>query len=332
MIGRTENRIKTENSINAILATLPDCVTYYYYSIASGLEPKACLEYVKKIRNFLSYIDNNTRNIKVDKIDQIDIAKYMHSIETKMDSKGIESETSFAYRKMIHSVLNGFFEYLSNNNYVSGNPMSQIRRPRGSNSVKRYYLTSENFQEILKQVNNGAGTRRAANRQKNWHSRDYAIMILLMCTGMRETALTEINIDDINWGSETITIIDKRYTTHVYHINSKMGDALKAWLFDRNRILGDFKCDALFISNQRKRISADSVSDIVRKYTKEALGYSLSPHKIRSAFCTILYDQTGDIEFVREAVGHRSAETTQRYIVKDGSTKTKSANIINDLI
>lgn len=332
MNGRTENRIKTENSINTILTSLPDCVTHYYYSIASGLEPKACLEYIKKIRNFLSYIDSNTRDVKVEKISQIDIAKYMHSIETKIDSKGAESETSFAYRKLVHSVLNSFFEYLANNNYVTNNPMKQIRRPRGTNSIKRYYLTSENFQEILKQVDNGAGSRRAANRQRNWHSRDYAIMILLMCTGMRETALTEININDIDWTNETLTIIDKRYTTHVYHINSKMNNALKLWLFDREIILGGVQCDALFISNQKRRISSDSVSDIVRKYTKEALGYSLSPHKIRSAFCTILYNQTGDIEFVREAVGHRSAETTQRYIVKDGSTKTKSANIINDLL
>ena len=332
MTGRTENRIKTENSINSILDTLPSCVTNYYYSIASGLEPKACLEYIKKIRGFLSYINSNTREVKVDKIGQIDVAKYMHHIETKTDINGAEAETSFAYRKLVHSVLNSFFEYLANNHYVECNPMKQIRRPRGTNSVKRYHLTSESFQKILKQIDSGAGTARAANRQKNWHSRDYAIMVLLMCTGMRETALTEINVGDINWRDQTLTIIDKRYTTHVYHINTKMRDALKMWLFDRESILDNNQCEALFVSNQRKRISADSVSDIVKKYTKEALGCSLSPHKIRSAFCTILYDQTGDIEFVREAVGHRSAETTQRYIVKDGSTKTKSANIINDLI
>ena len=332
MNGRTENRIKTENSINAILSTLPRYVTNYYYSIASGLEPKACLEYVKKIKNFLSYVNSDVTSLKANKIAQIDVAKYMHSIEIKKNSDGTETETSFAYRKMVHSVLNGFFEYLVNSGLTEENPMRQIRRPRGRNMVKRYRLTSENFQSILKQVDEGAGNTRATNRQKNWQSRDYAILVLLMCTGMRETALTEINLNDINWTDETITVIDKRYTTHVYHINNKMSDALKVWIFDREQMLDGKSCDALFISNQRKRISADSVSDIVRKYTKDALGYSISPHKIRSAFCTILYDQTGDIEFVREAVGHRSAETTQRYIVKDGRTKEKSANIINDLI
>ena len=49
----------------------------------------------------------------------------------------------------------------------------------------------------------------------------------------------------------------------------------------------------------------------------EGLGYKISPHSLRTAFCTILYKKTGDIEFVRRAVGHSSIETTQRYIVDD---------------
>lgn len=332
MNGRTENRIKIEASINGILNTLPDCVTGYYYNIASGLEPKACFEYIKKIKNFFQYFNCNTREVDVKNISQIDVAKYMHSIETKQSKKGDKTETSFAYRKMVHSTLNRFFDYLVANHYISENPMKQIRRPRGTNQVKRYHLTADDFKKILFQVDEGAGNKRSTGRQKKWQSRDYAILTMLMCTGMRETALTEINLEDINWVSEMITIIDKRHTTHTYYMNSKMQNALKTWMFDRNKFLDGKECDALFISNQRKRISADSINDIVHKYTKDALGYSISPHKIRSAFCTILYDQTGDIEFVRDAVGHRNIETTRRYIVKDGSTKEKSSNIINNLI
>ena len=332
MNGRTENRLKIEASINSILNTLPDCATGYYYNIASGLEPKACLEYLKKIKSFLKYFNPNTKEIDIQNLSQIDVAKYMHSIETKKNKTGDRTETSFAYRKMVHSTLNRFFDYLAANHYITENPMKQIRRPRGSNKVTRYHLTSEDFKKILYQVDEGAGNKRSTHRQKKWQSRDYAILTMLMCTGMRETALTEINIDDVNWKTGMITVIDKRHTTHTYHINSKMNDAIKIWLSDRSKLLGEKKCDALFISNQRKRISSDSINDIVHKYTKDALGYSISPHKIRSAFCTILYDQTGDIEFVRDAVGHKNIETTRRYIVKDGSTKEKSSNIINSLI
>ena len=90
--------------------------------------------------------------------------------------------------------------------------------------------------------------------------------------------------------------------------------------------------DALFISKYGERISAKGVSNIVKKYTEEALGKPLSPHKLRAGFCSILYNKTHDTEFVRRAVGHSNISTTQRYIVTDGDEKRQSASIIGKAI
>lgn len=332
MKGRMEHRLRTENNINNILSDMPNYVVDYYYNISVSHEPKTCEEYIRKVAAFLKYISNDTKNICIENISDIDIARYIHSLETKTGNDGVVKMTTFAYRKMVYSSLNSFFNYLQKRNLVKTNYVSLIDRPKNEDNVKRYHLTSDDFTNILFQVESGAGTKRSVNRQKNWKSRDYAIFIIMMCTGIREAALTEINVDDIDFTSRTITVIDKRFTTHVYHINDKMDKAIKLWLFDRENILNGVQCDALFISNQKKRISEGAIWKIVRKYAKNALGYEISPHKIRSGFCTILYDKTGDIEFVRDAVGHKNMETTKRYIVKDGNTKTKSSNIINDLI
>lgn len=89
--------------------------------------------------------------------------------------------------------------------------------------------------------------------------------------------------------------------------------------------------DALFISVQRSRISPRAVSDLVKKYSKAGIGTEISPHKLRSAFCTILYDETKDINFVSQAVGHKNIETTQRYIVNDGQTKKKAVSLLDDI-
>ena len=256
----------------------------------------------------------------------------MHSIEVKRNGKGDISQTSFSYRKTVYSTLNNFFTYLYRARAINANPMDCINRPKNIDTVKRPHLTSDDFRKILDQVEIGGGSRIATSRQKKWKNRDLAIFMLFMTTGMRETALTEINVGDVDFENGFITVIDKRYKTHVYSIKDKVGNALRAWMFDRQRLLGDTKCDALFISNRKTRINEDSVSEIVKKYTKDALGYSISPHKIRSAFCTILYEQTGDIEFVRDAVGHSNVATTQRYIVKDNMAKDKSATIIDSLI
>ena len=43
------------------------------------------------------------------------------------------------------------------------------------------------------------------------------------------------------------------------------------------------------------------------------------------------YDETKDINFVSQAVGHKNIETTQRYIVNDGQTKKKAVSLLDDI-
>ena len=144
-------------------------------------------------------------------------------------------------------------------------------------------------------------------------------------TGMRETALTEINMNDIDFINGTVKIIDKRHKTHVYKMNRAIRESLEDWIADREEKLAGQKIDALFISNQKKRVSVSCVVQIVKKYSLEGLGYSISPHKLRAAFCTILYNDTKDVEFVRRAVGHTCIETTLRYIADDDSARSEAA-------
>lgn len=331
MNGRLEHKIRNEKLIDTILIELPQCVSEYYFSRASSKESKGSAEYLKKIRAFLRFINEDTKTVDVTQITENDVSKYLHSIEQTTDKNGIKRETSFAYRKQIHSILNSFFEYLKKRKIILENPMECIERPMSKDVVKRIPLDSFDINFILECIDNGAGTRRSKNRQENWKSRDKAIITLLAMTGMRETALTEINVSDLDFDKGTITVIDKRHKTHIYKMNDPIKMALRTWLNDRETKLGGCETDALFISNQRKRVNEKTVVWIVEKYSLEGLGYKISPHKLRAAFCTILYQSTGDIEFVRRAVGHSSIETTQRYIVDDDRAKDEAASIMENI-
>ena len=114
-------------------------------------------------------------------------------------------------------------------------------------------------------------------------------------------------------------------------MNNTIRKALVDWIEDRKTKLDDNQTDALFISNRRKRIGEKTLVAIVEKYSLEGLGYKISPHKLRESFCSILYEKTKDIEFVRRAVGHSCIETTQRYIVDDDTAKDESASIIDKI-
>ena len=332
MKGRIENKIKTENSILTALKDCPQYLMEYYYNIMSYKEPKTCRVCIYAIKKFLISISEDINNIEIDKITNIDIAKYLHNLEiVNSKSNNGAKYASASYINATHSHLKDFFNYLEINNYISDNPMSQVKRIKRKDSIKRPRLTEKDLRKILQSVDAGVGSDRAIAYQQKWKTRDRAIILLFLNTGMRETALTEINIDEPDFDNNKLTIIDKRHSEHTYFIGETLKQALLEWIEDRNWILNGEECDALFISARNTRITARAVQDIVGKYSEDALGYRITPHKLRAAFCTILYERKGDIEFVRDAVGHSNVSVTQRYIVKDDTQKKEASEIMDDL-
>lgn len=326
MNGRLEHKIEIEKEISKLLIGLPDYVEKYSIFLSVTKESKTRLEYLRKIKYFLNYI-----NKRITDITETDLNKFFLYIQIK-NINGEKSETSFAYRKLYHTILSSFFLFLYRNNIVDNNPMKYIERPKENDNVERTLLTSKDLNAILNKVETGTSDKLSLSRQVNWKERDRAILMLLMNTGMRETALSEINMEDINFEDKTINIIDKGHKYHEYYMNDKMVEVLLYWVNKRNIMLKDIEEDALFISNRRSRITAKSISNIVKKYSEDSIGKALSPHKLRSAFCSILYEETGDIEFVRDCVGHSNVATTQRYIVKDSNAKKRAADILKEKI
>ena len=325
MDGRLEHKISNEKLIEKRLSNLPNCVKDYYLSRTSSKESMGSLEYIRKIRCFLEFLSEDAKSIDVTKITETDVSRYLHSIEQTVDNNGNPKETSFSYRKQVHSILNSFFEYLRKRRIILENPMDCVERPTSKDVVKRKNLDSFDVHFILECIDNGAGSDHAKNKSAPWRIRDKAIITLLAMTGMRETALTEINMNDVDFINGTVKIIDKRHKTHVYKMNRAIRESLEDWIADREDKLAGQKVDALFISNQKKRVSVTCVVSVVKKYSLEGLGYSISPHKLRAAFCTILYNDTKDVEFVRRAVGHTCIETTLRYIADDDSARSEAA-------
>jgi integrase/recombinase XerC len=161
------------------------------------------------------------------------------------------------------------------------------------------------------------------------HERDTLIVAILIETGLRETALTSIDIDDINTDDNSIEVIEKGNVPRTIYLSDNTVTILNKWLKDREHLLASRRkaTGALLISRDGDRISHDVVRYVVRKYS----GGKLNPHGLRSGYCSVLYDQTHDIEFVRRAVGHAYASTTQRYVRTDGKESKHGMEIINNI-
>lgn len=331
MNGRVSLNNKIAKEIEDKLNNYPDFLCDFYYGLrASNKQITSCREYLNKAINFLESIDSDVNNINPENITRQNVNKYMIGIQTKTDNKGNIKETSDSYQLSVWYALRSFFDYLKRNEYIKENYMLNIDKPKNRDlariNSKRLLLTERDFVKILNSVESGVGDYIAKSRQIK--ERDMAIMVLLMTTGMRRTALTTINIDDIDFDTQTLKVIDKGNKFQEYYLSDEVIYIIQKWIDKRSTLPTIKDENALFISRQGNRCSGHTIFYLVEKYCEDALGYKVSPHKIRAGFCSQMYEATGDIEKVRRMVGHSDVSTTQRYIVTENKERIESAQLM----
>lgn len=203
-------------------------------------------------------------------------------------------------------------------------------RPKGDNQEelknRRIIIGEEEFRKLLA----------APDDESDYivSVRDKAMLAIFMTTGMRKSALIEMNIEDVNFDDLTMSYIDKRKKYFTRNIDDMVLIALKDWLEVRPRFVkrNPKGTNALFVSNRGSRFDANNLMRIVKKYSKRALGYEISPHKLRSGFITIMYNHNHDIEMTRRIIGHSNVATTQRYIrVKNDTIEKERTDILKSI-
>ena len=281
--------------------------------------------------NYLSYaiafIEKTNKNVEDLELD--DYTKYLYDL----------SDKSSSYKIVIYSMLKKFSLYLKASGKNLRDPMQYVDRPKFIESEKTKnkreigYLNTKEIHRYIKNIDEGVGTHTEKARQKKWRSRDKAIIIVLLSTGMRCSALYKLNLDSIDFENSTITTIDKGGKYRKFEISEELIEILKNWLNDRKKILNGKDEDALFISNRRSRMDQSSISDVVNKYARNITEKHITPHKLRATYGTQLYTKTGNLYMVQECMGHNSPKTTELYIrgQKNETAKT-AAEIMKKII
>jgi len=314
MDGRLENQKKGEAKIKHMMQGQPAVIKDYYVYLHDKTY-KTKIMYINRIIAFIGYLSvcgfdvnkmESFANVKLSNIND-----YMEKIRYKEDG----NEYSESYRALQLNVIKSFFDFLEADGYVIKNPAQKIKAPRVSNQTTVTYLTKQEIDTIKKNMINGVGSPRERSAQRKWFERDYAIMILALCTGLRIAALTEINVSDIDFHAKIIRVTEKENITKDVYISDEVVEALCGWLEKRKQMLAEKGCDgedALFISFRMKRLDASSVNDMIKKYTYN-IDKKITAHKLRSTFATNIYEATGDIYVTSKLLGHANIETTKRY-------------------
>lgn len=330
MSGREELDRKNIIKLNNKISCYPSIVRGYISSMARKTSYTK-LYYATYVCNFLDYIKNSLsmdiytyssyKNIKPMHIDS-----YMDYI--KYDMNGNEKSGTFRAAQL--AAIKGFFEFLKRNDIIIINPCDLTEIPKDKNRHEITTISDEDMKIIMHNIEYGVGSSTAIKRQRKWKSRDKALVLLGVTTGIRMGAILGIDIDDIDFDKRTIQVVEKGDKKRIVYFGKNTSDILKQWLNDRELLIKDINERALFISSHNTRLAPTTMEDIIRRVTT-GINKNITPHKMRATCATKLYEQTGDIYIVQQQLGHENIENTKRYAKVSEEKRVKAANILDSL-
>ncbi|MFZ3132750.1 MAG: site-specific tyrosine recombinase/integron integrase [Desulfosporosinus sp.] len=191
------------------------------------------------------------------------------------------------------STAKAFYTWLVQEEYIERNPTKKIRTPKDPASLPRN-LNKEDV-ELLR-----------------WYPkspRNQAIIELLVSSGMRVGELSRLNRNDLNMANRQIRVVGKGNKERLVFFGHIAKFCLTSYLSERTD-----NNPALFINRYGERLRIRSIEAQLKAHAKQAgITNKVTPHMLRHAFASGLYEQGADIDFIARLLGHESTDTTRKY-------------------
>jgi site-specific recombinase XerC len=193
-----------------------------------------------------------------------------------------------------------------NSNGTVRNPVQSVKRPKVHNELPR--AVDDNALATL--VNGIAGTR------------DKAIVLLFLYTGLRLSELRQLDTNSIKLRKHTQpgrapeyygegSVLGKGRKRRSFLVGPVAMNAIKEYIKEFRA--NDKTPGPLFLSQRRRRISGRTIQEIVNSWCKKLGLDHIHVHQLRHSFATRNVNAGMSAAVLQELMGHSNLSTTQRY-------------------
>lgn len=266
------------------------------------------------IRRYSSIVDKFLKFIEEMRVSPVDVGKHVLQDYIRLRrSSGIDQKT---LENEITSV-SSFYGFLEFEDYTGKNPVPEVRKrylpqykkeTAGDIESPRKLISVEQMSMLINSV---------------LDTRDRAILTLLAKTGLRRGELISLNIIDINWTEQSITLQKnqfKKRSGRTVLFDDETSRVLRRWLTKRESLQPG--TPALFVGEKGDRLKRNGIYSMVVKYA-ERVGLHdsksenpedhFSPHCFRHFFTTHLRRAGMDREFIKVLRGDKRREAIDIY-------------------
>lgn len=208
-----------------------------------------------------------------------------------------------------------FFRFLQVNEYITDNPAALVSHPKFETKPPRI-LSETEYRALRDAVSSDART--------------YAIVEVLLQTGVRIGELARIRIDDVSFGTGKkegeLTIRSfNRHPERTVPLNQKAQRALKAYLETRSQTT---KSKHLFITRTGKPLLVRNIRATLKRYFNVAGIKDATINDLRHTFIAHHLKRGASLILVSKIAGHKRLSTTERYLEHvEVETKQEKADL-----
>ena len=326
MSGRLEKETQFYEKMKVKLRGMPKILNEYCTSLRANRKTYTTVRvYIINVIHFANFVcDGNLTEDFYKYVTPGDVENYIISLETR-ETKDGPKRTGDNILQARWSSLNTFFEWLIQRWYVDKNPIKVVNRPKNNTEHKVTYLTKPEINRFFKAVDK--------NPDRVMSARDKTMFSLAIATGLRASALLNINKEDVDLENGIIKVIEKRQKVREIAIGENMVTMLKSWIEIRDDRFGSLSTTALFISRSHGRLTPDAANDAIKRYCEEAgIQKHITMHKFRATSACSLAKAGVPLKAIQKQLGHASSQTTLIYIDTFAEDSERAKSILDSYV
>ena len=137
--------------------------------------------------------------------------------------------------------------------------------------------------------------------------RAHALFHVMLETGLRLGSTLALDVGDADLRAGELRVRRAKWAREqVAYLNSEIAHHLRAFIGTRSG-------GPIFITRSGKRLGPRQAQRRLQVWLEWAGVRACGPHALRHSFAMLLYERTGDVLLVQEALGHRSIASTLVY-------------------
>jgi integrase/recombinase XerD len=279
------------------------------------------LSYEQTLRLFERWCKEQLNIVEVDKVTESVVRCYINDLQERgkysFYSNDNQKQTNFPerrrdYRKPISTItinnyirnMRVFFNWLDIEAVTKKNPMKKVRQLKVNRKAKEY-ISDEDFKKLISCLD------------KSYFSehRDYAMIMLMIDSGMRLGECSCLLMDDISLANRQIALraeITKGRKDRMVYFSGKTEQVLRRWVQYKDRYV---TTDYLFPtrSNTGAHIQVSNLETNFKHYLQRiGLDENISPHCLRNNFAKRCLMNGMDIYTLSRILGHSSVTVTEQ--------------------